>query len=132
MCSTITTPSNGGHRGDNLVPGITWQEIVSRPAAIVTSVPINQQLGKSLTPGRDRADWRPHLREIFALPFDVKFDRDGHLWVVDEYRNQTREYAPPFTPDMSATFILGSGNASSAATDEFGPSALGFDSDGMS
>ena len=64
------------------------------------------------------------------LPFDVKFDKDGDLWVVDEYRNQTREYVPPFTPDMNATVILGSGNPSSAATDEFGPSAIAFDSDG--
>jgi sugar lactone lactonase YvrE len=70
------------------------------------------------------------MREIYALPFDVKFDKDGDLWVVDEYRNQTREYVPPFTPDMNATVILGSGNASSAATDEFGPSAIAFDSDG--
>jgi sugar lactone lactonase YvrE len=70
------------------------------------------------------------MREIYALPFDVKFDKDGDLWVVDEYRNQTREYVPPFTPDMNATVILGSGNPSSAATDEFGPSAIAFDSDG--
>ncbi len=70
------------------------------------------------------------MREIFALPFDVKFDKDGDLWVVDEYRNQTLEYVPPFTPNMKATVILGSGNASSAATDEYGPSAIAFDSDG--
>lgn len=69
------------------------------------------------------------MRQNFSLPFDVKFDKDGDLWVVDEYRNQTREYVPPFTPNMNATVILGSG-ASSAATDEYGPSALAFDSDG--
>lgn len=68
------------------------------------------------------------MREVFALPFDVKFDKDGDLWVVDEYRNQTREYVPPFTPNMNATVILGSG--SSAATGEYGPSAIAFDSDG--
>jgi sugar lactone lactonase YvrE len=70
------------------------------------------------------------MREIYALPFDVKFDKDGDLWVVDEYRNQTREYVPPFTPDMNATVILGSGNPSSAPTDQYGPSAIAFDSEG--
>jgi streptogramin lyase len=70
------------------------------------------------------------MREIFALPFDVKFDRDGNLWVADEYRNQTREYVPPFTPNMNATVILGSGNPSAAATDQYGPSAIAFDAEG--
>jgi len=70
------------------------------------------------------------MSEVYALPFDVKFDRYGNLWVVDEYRNETREYVPPFTPGMQAAVILGSVNAGSAATDEFGPSALAFDADG--
>jgi sugar lactone lactonase YvrE len=70
------------------------------------------------------------MDEVYALPFDVKFDKSGDLWVVDEYRNQTREYVPPFTRGMTATVILGSGNPSSAATDENGPSAVAFDSDG--
>lgn len=70
------------------------------------------------------------MQEIYALPFDVKFDKDADLWVVDEYRNETREYVPPFTAGMQPTVILGSINGGSSATDEFGPSALTFDSDG--
>jgi sugar lactone lactonase YvrE len=46
----------------------------------------------------------------FSVPYDVKFDSSGNLWVVDSANSRILEFKPPFTNDMQASLVIGEPN----------------------
>jgi len=75
----------------------------------------------------------------FSVPYDVKFDSSGNLWVADSADSRVLEFKAPFSSDESASVVLGessfstsylSGSTGLNGTVLSTPEAIAFDSSG--
>jgi sugar lactone lactonase YvrE len=75
-----------------------------------------------------------------SSPYDVAFDAQGNLWVVDSSNNRVLEFAYPFSNGEAASVVIGQtsfsanslneGGSNPSASSLDGPTALAFDSSG--
>jgi sugar lactone lactonase YvrE len=102
--------------GNLWVADTLWNRVLEFKAPFTTAENASLVLGQdNFTSGTD-ANWAPGCPQgtdcptasSLSVPFDVKADSSGNIWVADKGMDRILEFTPPFTNGESASLVLGS------------------------
>ncbi|MGI0078566.1 MAG: NHL repeat-containing protein [Nitrososphaerales archaeon] len=102
--------------GNLWVADTLWNRVLEFKAPLLTGENASLVLGQDNFTSGISANWAPGCphgtdcptASSLSVPFDVKVDSSGNVWVADKGVDRILEFTPPFTNGGSASLVLGS------------------------
>lgn len=116
--SNLNQPAgiNFDSSGNLWVADTLWNRVLEFKAPLSTGENASLVLGQDNFTSGTLANWAPGCpsgtdcpsASSLSVPYDVKVDSSGNVWVADKGVDRILEFTSPFTNGMSASLVLGS------------------------